>query len=33
MPAHTRSLERAYVAALAAKAPEALAAAGEARDG
>ena len=27
MPAHTRALERAYVAALAAKAPDALAAA------
>ncbi len=33
MPAHTRSLERAYVAALAAKAPESLAAAGEQGDG
>ena len=29
MPAHTRSLERAYIAALAAKAPESLAADGE----
>jgi predicted O-linked N-acetylglucosamine transferase (SPINDLY family) len=33
MPAHTRSLERAYVAALAAKAPEALAAVEGERDG
>jgi predicted O-linked N-acetylglucosamine transferase (SPINDLY family) len=33
MPAHTRALERAYVKALAARAPEALAAAGESADG
>ena len=33
MPAHTRSLERALLAALAARAPEALSAAGERADG
>ena len=33
MPAHTRALERAYVEALAATAPDALAAAGESADG
>lgn len=33
MPAHTQALERAYVAALAARAPEALAGAGERGDG
>ena len=33
MPAHTRALERAYIKALAATAPEALAAAGESADG
>ena len=33
MPAHTRALERAYLAALAARAPEVLADAGESVDG
>ena len=33
MPAHTRSLERALIAALAARAPEVLASAGERADG
>ena len=33
MPAHTRALERAYIAALAAKAPESLAATGAGANG